>query len=52
MYKRCNEAERLLRRPKDYRRIFSRFRKLDGMLLGLISFALIADIIPPRSLRP
>ncbi len=43
MYKRRNEVERLFRRLKGYRRIFSRFEKLDMMLLGFISFALIAD---------
>jgi hypothetical protein len=30
-YKRRNEVERLSRRLKDYRRIFSRFEKLDEM---------------------
>ena len=29
MYKRRNEVERLFRRLKRYRRIFSRFEKLD-----------------------
>ncbi|MDQ2735889.1 MAG: IS5 family transposase [Pseudomonadota bacterium] len=43
MYKRRNEVERLFRRLKGYRRIFSRFEKLDVMFLGFISFALIAD---------
>jgi hypothetical protein len=31
------------RRLKGYRRIFSRFEKLDLMFLGFISFALVAD---------
>lgn len=31
MYKRRNEVERLLRRLKGYRRIFSRFEKLEAM---------------------
>ena len=43
MYKRRNEVERLFRRLKGYRRIFSRFEKLDIMFLGFISFVLVAD---------
>ena len=43
MYKRRNEIERLFRRLKGYRRIFSRFEKLDVMFVGFISFALIVD---------
>lgn len=43
MYKRRNEVERLFRRLKGFRRIFSRFEKLDVMFVGFISFALIAD---------
>jgi transposase len=43
MYKRRNEVERLFRRLKGYRRIFSRFQKLDVMFLAFICFALIAD---------
>jgi transposase len=43
MYKRRNEVERLFRRLKGYRRIFSRFEKLDVMFIAFISFALIAD---------
>jgi len=44
MYKqRRNEVERLLRRLKGYRQIFSRFEKLDAMFLGFISFFLVAD---------
>ena len=35
--------EILSRRLKGYRRIFSRFEKLDVMFLGFISFVLIAD---------
>ena len=40
---RRNEVERLFRRLKGYRRIFSRFEKLDLMFLGFISFVLVAD---------
>ena len=43
MYKRRNEIERLFRRLKGFRRIFSRFEKLDVMFTAFISFALIAD---------
>ncbi|MFN7693573.1 MAG: IS5/IS1182 family transposase, partial [Burkholderiales bacterium] len=37
------EVERLFRRLKGYRRIFSRFEKHDVMFLAFICFALIAD---------
>lgn len=43
MYKRRNEIERLFRRLKGFRRIFSRFEKLDVMFMAFINFALIAD---------
>lgn len=43
MYKRRNEVERLFRRLKGYRRIFSRFEKLDVMFTAFINLALIAD---------
>lgn len=43
MYKRRNEVERLFRRLKGFRRIFSRFEKLDVMFLAFINFALIVD---------
>jgi transposase len=43
MYKRRNEIERLFRRLKGFRRIFSRFEKLDVMFLGFVNFALIVD---------
>ena len=45
MYRRRNEVERLFRRLKGFRRIFSRFEKLDVMFLGFISFAFIADAL-------
>ncbi|MBA1262866.1 IS5/IS1182 family transposase, partial [Pseudomonas stutzeri] len=35
--------ERLFRRLKGFRRIFSRFEKLDVMFIGFINFALIVD---------
>ncbi|AVO42361.1 IS5 family transposase [Simplicispira suum] len=43
MYRRRNEVERLFRRLKGYRRIFSRFEKLDAMFLGFLSFVLVVD---------
>ena len=43
MYKRRNEIERLFRRLKGFRRIFSRFEKLDVVFLGFIVFALVVD---------
>ena len=39
------EIERLFRRLKGYRRIFSRFDKLDVIFLGFIHFALIFDAL-------
>ena len=48
MYQRRNEIERLFRRLKGLRRIFSRFEKLDVLFLGFISFALIIDALPHR----
>ena len=43
MYKRRNEIGRLFRCLKGFRRIFSRFEKLDVMFMAFINFALIAD---------
>ena len=45
MHQRRNEIERLFRRLKGFRRIFSRFEKLDVLFLGFISFALILDAL-------
>ena len=45
MYKRRNEVERLFRRLKGFRRIFSRFEKLDVIFLGFVVFVLIADAL-------
>lgn len=45
LYKRRNEIERLFRRLKGDRRIFSRFEKLDTMFKAFINFALIIDMI-------
>jgi transposase len=43
MYKRRNEIERLFRRLKGFRRLFSRFEKLDVMFVAFIHFALIVE---------
>ena len=43
MYTRRNEIERLVRRLKGFRRLFSRFEKLDVMFVAFINFALIVD---------
>ena len=45
MYKRRNEIERLFRRLKGFRRIFSRFEKLDVMFVGFINFTLIVEAL-------
>ncbi len=45
MYRRRNEIERLFRRLKGFRRIFSRFDKLDVMFAAFILFALIVDAL-------
>ena len=43
--KKRNEVERLCRRLKGFRRIFSRFEKLDVLFLGFLSFALIVEAL-------
>lgn len=43
LYKRRNEVERLFRRLKGFRRIFSRFEKLDIMFRAFLNFALIVS---------
>ena len=45
LYKKRNEIERLFRRLKGFRRIFSRFEKLDVIFLGFVQFALIAEAL-------
>ena len=45
LYRRRNEIERLIRRLKGFRRIFSRFDKLALMFKAFIHFALIVDMI-------
>jgi transposase len=45
LYARRNEIERLFRRLKGFRQIFSRFEKLDVMFKAFIHFALIVEAI-------
>ncbi len=45
MYKMRNQVERLFRRLKAFRRIFSRFDKLDVIFFAYIRFALIFDAL-------
>ncbi len=45
LYKKRNEVERLFRRLKGFRRIFSRFDKLDVIFKFFIQLALIADTL-------
>ena len=45
MYRRRNEVERLFRRLKGFRRIFSRFDKLDVMFMAFLHFTLIIEAL-------
>jgi transposase len=45
LYKKRNEIERLFRRLKGFRRIFSRFEKLDVLFLAFLNFALIVEAL-------
>lgn len=45
MCKKRNEVDRLFRRLKGYRRIFSRSDKLDVVFMFFIDFALISDTL-------
>ena len=45
LYKKRNEVERLFRRIKAFRRIFTRYEKLDIIFIAFITFALIIDAI-------
>ena len=42
-YRPRNEIERLFRRLKGFRRIFSRFDKLDAMFMAFLRFALVVE---------
>ena len=43
LYKRRNEIERLFRRLKGFRRLFSRFEKLEVMFVAFITLAFIVE---------
>ena len=45
LYKQRNQVERLFRRIKRFRRVFTRYDKLDIIFLAIISFAMILDAI-------
>ena len=45
LYKKRNEIERLFRRLKGFRRIFSRFDKLDVVFLAFLYFTLIVEAL-------
>jgi transposase len=45
MYRKRNQIERLFRRLKGFRRIFSRFDKLDVVFLAFLNFALIVEAL-------
>jgi transposase len=45
LYKRRNEVERLFRRLKAFRRLFTRFEKLDVMFIAFIHFVLIVEAL-------
>ena len=45
LYKKRNEVERLFRKLKGFRRVFTRFDKLDSIFRGFIVFVLIVMAI-------
>lgn len=45
LYKRRNEVERVFRRLKGFRRVFTRFDKLDVMFAAFVVFALITEAL-------
>jgi len=45
LYRRRNEIERLFRRLKGFRRLFSRFDKLDLVFIAFIYFALVIEAL-------
>ena len=45
IYRKRNEVERLFRRLKGFRRIFSRFDKLGVVFLAFVHFALIVEAL-------
>ena len=45
MYRRRNEIERYFRRLKNYRKVFTRYDKLDSIFISVIRLAMIFDAL-------
>lgn len=45
LYRKRNEVERLFRRLKGFRRVFTRYDKLDVLFVAFVTFALIIEMI-------
>jgi len=45
LYKRRNEVERLFRRAKQHRRIFTRYDKLDVIFIGFVALAFAIEFL-------
>ena len=45
LYKRRNEVERFFRRLKAFRRVFTRYDKLDIMYASFVNFAIICEFL-------
>ncbi len=45
LYKRRNEIERYFLRIQRFRRVFTRYEKLDIMFISVVLFAMIADTL-------
>jgi len=45
LYRRRNQIERLFRRVKEWRRVFTRYDKFDFMFAAFITVALIAEAL-------
>ena len=45
LYKQRNEVERLFRRLKGFRRVYTRYDKLDRMFWAFVQFALIVEAL-------
>lgn len=45
LYKQRNQVERLFRRIKRFRRVFTRYDNLDVVFLSFVCFALIIDAL-------
>jgi len=45
LYKRRNEVERYFLRLKRFRKVFTRYDKLDSSYLAIVYFAMILDVV-------